>query len=279
MSFRRILCLFLLMMLLFPCALSEEAALSGYVKGEGYQYVTFGSYPYEEDGTAAPVIWRILGQGTPEENDLNNAANDMGRKVDKYATGDDLSGGMADVYCLMSEYIVDFVLYHDERDVVDGTPLDYVDTLMYDYMNGEFLNTLLTQEEQAVLVEMPQRGLMGLPTRKGELFRTDYGFVTEDFVALARRATQGTPYAYSLGLKRIKGNSWYWTTDWRAPGRRWIVGDNGHISVSGVDREGGVRAVCYVHMNQMDIIGGDGTLENPYQLAAKPAEATPGEAQ
>ena len=59
---------------------------------------------------------------------------------------------------------------------------------------------LLTEEEQSVLVEMPQRGLISVPSRKGELFRPDYGFKTEDFGATPRRATEGTPYAYSLGL-------------------------------------------------------------------------------
>lgn len=269
MSLRKILCAALLLLLFSSFALADEPSLRGFVKGEGYQYVAFGAYPYSNEGEIAPVVWRVLGQGTPEDDDLNNADNDIGFNKEKYATGDDLTGSMADAFCLMTEYIIDFTLYHDVADEADGPALDYKDTMIKAYMNETVLPRLLTSEEQAVLIEMPQRGLLSVPSRKGELFRPDYGFKTEDFGATPRRATEGTPYAYSLGLKLIKGHSWYWTTDWRAPGRRWIVGDNGHISVSGLVREGGIRAVCYVHADQLMITGGEGTKESPYHLTVR----------
>ena len=88
-------------------------------------------------------------------------------------------------------------------------------------------------------------------------------------MVLPRRCTTGTPYAFAQGLRRINDKSWYWTTDWRAPGRRWIVGDNGHISVSGLDREGGIRPICYVKTDMLAIAGGEGTLENPYVLTLR----------
>lgn len=276
MSLRKVFFILLVFTLFSVCALADAPELRGYLKGQGYQYVTFGVYPYSETGETAPVLWRVLGRGTPEDDDLNNADNDMGRKITKYATGDDLSGENADVFCLMTEYIIDFTLYHDAADTADGPALDYKDTRIREYLNGELLSRLLTPEEQSALVFMPQRGLISAPSRKGELFRPDYGFVTEDFVALARRSTYGTPYAYSLGLKRIKGNSWYWTSDWRAPGRRWIVGDNGHISVSGLVREGGVRPVVYVHADALTCLGGEGTMEDPYRLTVR-EEASSGQ--
>lgn len=269
MSLRKVCMFVLLLSLCASCALADAPSLRGFVKGEGYQYVTFGTYPYSKEGEAAPVVWRVLGQGTPEDDDLNNADNDIGFDKRKYATGDHLSGDMADAFCLMTEYIIDFTLYHDVADESGGPALDYKDTLLKAYMNDVVLPRLLTAEERSVLIEMPQRGLLSVPTRKGELFRPDYGFKTEDFGATPRRATEGTPYAYSLGLKLIKGHSWYWTTDWRAPGRRWIVGDNGHCSVSGLVREGGIRAVCYVHADQLEITGGEGTKESPYQLSIR----------
>lgn len=279
MSLRRLFGVLLVFTLLSPLALAQAPALRGYVKGEGYQYVTFGSYPYGKEGETAPVLWRVLGPGSPEDDDLNNAANDIGFKNKKYATGDDLTGEMSDVFCLMAEYIIDFTLYHDTADTAQGPALDYKDTLIRAYLNGEMIDRLFTAQEQAALVDMPQRGLLSVPSRKGELFRPDYGFKTEDFGATPRRATIGTPYAYSLGLKMIEGNSWYWTTDWRAPGRRWIVGNDGHISVSGLVREGGVRPVCYVHTGKLICTGGDGTLENPFILCVPQEEAAQNAAQ
>lgn len=273
MSLRKVLFTLILLCLFTAFAQADEPALRGFIKGEGYQYVTFGCYPYSKEGETAPVLWRVLGPGTPEDDDLNNAANDIGFNKKKYATGDNLTGSNADVFCLMTEYIIDFTLYHDVADEAEGPALDYKDTMIKAYMNDELLPRLFTSEEQSVLVNMPQRGLISVPSRKGELFRPDYGFKTEDFGETPRRATEGTPYAYSLGLKMIKGHSWYWTTDWRAPGRRWIVGDNGHISVSGLVREGGVRALCYVHADQLAITGGEGTLENPYVLALRTSQA------
>ena len=273
MSLRKVIFLLLAFCLLPALVLADGPALRGFVKGEGYQYVMFGSYPYSEEGETAPVLWRVLGPGTPEDDDLNNAANDIGYNKRKYATGDDLTGENADVFCLLTEYIIDFTLYHDVADEADGPELDYKDTMIRAYMNETLLPRLFTSEEQSVLLEMPQRGLISVPSRKGELFRPDYGFKTEDFGATPRRATEGTPYAYSLGLKMIKGHSWYWTTDWRAPGRRWIVGDNGHISVSGLVREGGIRALCYVHADQLTISGGEGTMENPFILTVRANDA------
>ena len=144
---------------------------------------------------------------------------------------------------------------------------------MYRTLNGSFLSRLFTPEEQSVLILMPRRGRLSLPSRKGELFREDYGFPSEDFVVSKMRRAKGTPYAYKQGLKRISGYSWYFTTDWRRFGARWIVGDNGHISVSGVDRRGGVRPICYVHTDRLVVKSGTGTLEDPFVLTPRTGQA------
>ena len=260
--------------LLLSCcaALAEETvSLRGYdAETRSYQYVTFGRYPYEEDGTEAPVMWRVLGRGVPGEDDVLVQKDAAAFNKEKYANGDDFTPETEDVYCLMTAHIIDTVLYHDVRDELDGPALDYQDALIYKTLNGEILNRLFTPEEQSVLVEMPGRGKLSPPSRKGELFRTEYGFIAEDFTKARNRPGMGTPYAFAQGLRHVNGKySWYWTTDWRRYGQRWIVGDDGHISVSGVDREGGIRLVVYVHADQLNILGGDGTGENPYQLAVR----------
>ncbi|MBR5301516.1 MAG: hypothetical protein IKU38_01605 [Clostridia bacterium] len=268
----RFVSVFLLIMMLAACAcIAEEApALRGYdLKTRKYQYATFGVYPYEKDGTMAPVLWRVLGRGIAAEDDV------IGREqydhmAKKYANRDEFTQENDDVFLLMTEYIIDTVLYHPVRDTAEGPGLDYADTNVKNVLCNEILPLMLTPQEQRVLVEMPGRGLLSLPSRRGEMFHPDYGFVEEDFTVLKRRSTTGTPYAYAQGLRRIAGDySWYWTTDWRAPGRRWIVGDNGHISVSGLDREGGIRPICYVHADMLRISGGDGTKDNPFILEVK----------
>ena len=272
----RALAAYLVLLFLAPAA--RAVTLSGYREGAGntpqecYQYVTFGRYPYERDGSQAPVLWRVLGPGTPEKADVIDAVNEPPRSWKKTGNGDDLSGDNADLVCLMTEYIVDTLLYNGEKDTADGTPLDYENTAVYRTLNTQVLATLFTSEEKAVLCEMPDRGLLALPTRRGELFRTDYGFPPEDFTESRTRRATGTPWAFAGGLKRINGPySWYFTADWRRPGFRWIVGDNGHISVSGADRVGGVRFVCYVHAALLKSEGGAGTFDDPIRLSPLPA--------
>ena len=253
-------------------ALAGEAVpFRGYnPEDHSYQYVTFGVYPYAEDGAAAPVLWRVLGPGTPGEDDVLIAEEVAAYNKDKYSNGDAFTADTADVYCLMTEQIIDTVLYHHERDEEGGPTLDYWDTMIYASLNGAIIIRLFTEGEQSVLVEMPGRGRLSVPSRKGELFRRDYGFADGDFTKDRRRCATGTPYAFSQGLRHINGPySWHWTTDWRAYGRRWIVGDDGHISVSGLDREGGIRPVIYVHTEMLRAAGGSGTIEDPYQLVVR----------
>ena len=260
---------------LFAVAGASAAAFRGYTETDGtgeYQYALFGSYPTEADGAEQPVLWRILGPGTPQAEDIICYSNYPPRKWVKQPNGDHLTGDNADCFCLMTEYILDMVLYHEQRDTEEN-PLDYDHSEMYRTLNGSFLSRLFTPEEQSVLILMPRRGRLSLPSRKGELFREDYGFPAEDFVVSKMRRAKGTPYAYKQGLKRISGYSWYFTTDWRRFGARWIVGDNGHISVSGVDRRGGVRPICYVHTDRLVIKSGTGTLEDPFVLTPRTGQA------
>lgn len=261
----------LALMLFGGCALAQDAPFAGYnQETHSYQYVTFGRYPYTEEGEVAPLLWRVLGAGVPGEDDVLVAEAAEAFNKEKYANGDHFTAETQDVFCLMTEYIIDTVLYHDVRDELGGEALNYDDALIYGAMNGDIIGRMFTAEEQSVLADMPGRGKLGLASRKGELFRRDYGFADGDFTKDRRRRATGTPYAFAQGLRHINGAySWYWTTDWRRYGARWIVGDDGHISVSGLDREGGVRPVCYVHADRLKVVGGDGTIENPYQLAVR----------
>ena len=61
MIFKMLAC-FLLLLSLAPAALAQDKPLlRGYDPDtRTYQYVTFGVYPYGENGERAPVLWRVL---------------------------------------------------------------------------------------------------------------------------------------------------------------------------------------------------------------------------
>ncbi len=278
---RKALLVFLLMIAAACYAKAEMPELRGYDSSlsQKYIYVTFGNYFTDGYGGYGPVLWRVLGPGIPGEDDVSTDGIGEDDNSLKSANEDVITPENEDVYCLMTEYIIDFHLYNEVRDTRDGEPLAYEDSELYRFCNetslardenGEpigLLGWLFTPDERAVLMDMPGRGLVSPPSRKGELFRIDYGFLNEDFRECLNRQATGTYYAFDQGLKYIVDAwSWYFTTDRRRVGFRWIVGDNGHTSVAGADREGGVRLVCYPHMDQLTCIGGTGTKDDPYQL-------------
>lgn len=286
-AIRRALPLFLLLLACCsPPALSQAPQLRGFDSSQAqkYVYVTFGNYFSDGYGGYGPVLWRVLGPGIPGEDDVSTDGIGENDNTLKFANEDVITEENADVYCLMTEYIIDFHRYNPERDTRDGPALEYKDSELYRFCtetsraldaDGKpvgLLGWLFTEDERAVLMDMPGRGLVSPPSRKGELFRRDYGFLNEDFRECLRRQATGTYYAFDQGLKYIVDSwSWYWTTDRRRVGFRWIVGDNGHTSVAGADREGGVRLVCYPHMNQLECIGGTGTIDDPYRLITRTA--------
>ena len=275
-----------LLLALAPRALADMPQLRGYdpAAEEKYIYVTFGNYFSDGYGGYGPVLWRVLGPGIPGEGDVSTDGVGENDNVMKAANKDIITEENADVFCLMTEYIIDFHLYNEVRDTRETPALEYRESELYRFITDTrrergadgrpvgLLGWLFTEDERAVLMDMPERGLVSPPSRKGELFRRDYGFMNEDFRECLRRQATGTHYAFDQGLKYIVDSwSWYWTTDRRRVGFRWIVGDNGHTSVAGADREGGVRLVCYPHTAQLECLGGSGTLEDPYRLVTKSA--------
>jgi octaprenyl-diphosphate synthase len=77
MRLNRMLCICLLAAMLLPClsCAEEQNTLRGYdTRTRKYQYASFGVYPYEKDGTPAPVLWRVLGPGIAAEDDVIDRA-------------------------------------------------------------------------------------------------------------------------------------------------------------------------------------------------------------
>jgi hypothetical protein len=221
-------CLIILsVVLLFACPAavhSEPPALRGFDAKLKYQYVYFGEYPTQADGTAEPVLWRVLG----------------------------VQDGVA---ALMTEYIIDYLMFNDVKDNDNQNPLAYADTRIRQVINEQCAPRMFTEAERACLKEMEDgRGILSVPGVL-ELRDKSYGFQATNYTQDKRRQTQGTAWARAKGLAHFGGpNSWYWTTEWRKAGYRWIVGYDGHISTHGIDCEGGFRAVCYVWIDKVSVM-------------------------
>ena len=128
---RKIIAVCFFLILLFSAAAADMPQLHGYNKEmrPQYQYVTFGTYPQGKNGEVEPVLWRVLGPGVPGIDDVINAANCPVRDDKMPVNGDDFTEETQDVFVLMTEYIIDFIMYHDQKDK-NGEPLDYVDSMM-----------------------------------------------------------------------------------------------------------------------------------------------------
>lgn len=107
MTVKKLACVLVCLLLCASVASAqEEALLHGYDEtARQYEYATFGVYPYGENGEEAPLLWRVLGQGVPGEDDIISKDNYPSRKEKKYANQDELTEDNDDIFLLMTEYI------------------------------------------------------------------------------------------------------------------------------------------------------------------------------
>lgn len=222
-----------------------ETLLRGYEKGTGYQYVQFGSYPYEKDGTVAPSLWRVL---AIENN---------------YAF-------------LLNEYVVDAERFHHEK--VDQP--EWKDYEIFGYMNGTMVPKMFTPAEQGALKYTEEMGRLFILDNR-EFMTGAYGFRQIMTEVQWERECEPTPWAVANRKAYIhppNGKSWYWSRTCRhtaAGGYEYMFGYNGHISMAGFLRIGGIRPACYVDLTMLDHATGSGTKADPYVFGhIGPAQST-----
>ena len=253
---KKVLGLVLALMCLLPMTAKADVAPRGWDAEEGYQYVLLGEYPYEEDGTLQPVLWRIL-------------AIEDGRML------------------LMSEHIIDTmqVVFITDKKVAEKKSYpkinSYEESDMYAYLNGEGLDILLGDDPiRETLIEQPGVGLLFL-LEEESLRNPDYGFPEIwNYGNMDGRRASGTPYAVSKGLRQVTAQktSAYWVPYVR-PSLYWmqIVGEeDGHLSWAEYTRTTwpggpakgiGVRPCLRLDMSRVTVTGGNGTQESPFTLA------------
>ena len=241
--------------LTLPAAAQEPAPLRGWEKAGGYQYVRLGTYPYEKDGTKAPVLWRVL----------------------------EVSDGQA---LLLSEQILDVqqVLFVDNQRDAEKTHdfrrlTDYTESDLHAWMNGEMLDTLLGDDPLLAAVAQTERGRL-YPLTDLEYMRPEYGFSASRYGEVKQRYATATPYAKARKLYPDWGRtlyvdsgtkaSPYWVAQVKAPTdiKMGIVGYNGHLSYGVYSRVNiGVRCALRLSTALIAVTGGQGTKDDPFSLA------------
>ncbi len=239
-------------MVLLLCLVPEMAGaveFRGYEKGNGWQYVYLGEYPYEADGTAAPVLWRIL----------------------------EVSDGKA---LLMTEYIIDTqqVVFESDPRKIERNEYRrltcYADSDLYTWMNTTALNTLLGDDPiRNALIEEPGGGKFFILTME-QFLNADYGFAPNRWDNQPTRHATGTPYAIKargLYVDMEISKSPYWAADIKSVDgyRLALVGNNGHLSWGGYTRTNvGIRPSVRLDLSQIKVQSGTGTKKNPYVLVS-----------
>ena len=256
-----VLALFLL--LLAPA----QAEIQGYVKGQGYNYVYFGQYPYDRDGTVQPVLWRVL------------------------AVQDNKA-------LMLTEYLIDTdqVIFVTDEKIIENHSYRRIETFeesdLFPKLSTEYVDRLLGDDPiRNALVAQPNGAILFLLNDE-DYVNTDYGFEKSRWAEWPARIksheAQGTPYAVKQrGLYVAYQNdmSPYWvatvksSTDYKLQ----IVGFNGHLSYGAYTRVNiGLRLAVQLDLSQIEISGGQGSKQSPYQVkysgsaaSAQPAELVP----
>ena len=249
----------------------DECGLRGWDLDSGWQYVIMGYYPYEADGSKAPVLWQVLS----------------------------VEDGKALLY---TTYIIDA---HQPTEVSGKNaekhnyPVisDYGETDLNRWLNEEMIGVLLADEPVLDAVTEEQYGRL-YPLTDFELMEEKYGFTNQRFYEVRSRWAYATPYALSVKLypdygSRIQkdrghGTSGYWVaalkrdtkTNEQKTGRYLQIcagiadphekgGTNiGHLSFGYLNRTTvGLRLALRLDTSRVQVISGSGTIWDPCRLA------------
>ena len=252
------------------------SALRGYDSQLGYVYVTLGHYPQTAEGGVEPILWRVL---SVEE----------GHRA-----------------YLLSEYILFARCMHanlkEYRDTLKG---DFGGTDLCAYLNTTFAEEAFTEAERAALTPLEKVGLVFLisdedannrqlglgkqsSTKPGPGMRawgTEWAIENNGFdpaVYTKRKEKLVGSSNKPMPLQELRlfvysgarggSSSPYWTRSQAGVDKRHarctkVDGSLGHIEV-GRDNEG-VRPAVYLDLTRAAILGGSGTMEDPYVVGSR----------
>ena len=255
---------------------TDACGLRGFDSDSGYQYVIMGWYPYEADGTPAPVLWQVLG----------------------------VEEGKA---LLLSTYIIDAhqPVEVSDREIAEKKKYraiaDYGETDLNTWLNDVMIYDLLGDEPVFAAVTEEQYGRL-YPLTDREMMQTRYGFSEFRYYVQRSRWAFATPYALNKKLyPEVKGyfnrvtkdqkygTSSYWVAAIKPPQKegepgRYLQlcagilesnGDNriGHLSYGFLSRTTvGLRVALRLDTSRIQVVSGTGSIYNPCRLALVNAE-------
>ena len=189
-------------------------------------------------------LGNIITFGTFEQdNNLANGAEPIQWQVAQVQNGRAM---------LVSRYVLDSRAYHS----VD-TDITWDQSTIRKWLNGEFLSSAFTEDEQMLIAETTNSGgghpdftTYAGPSTTDRIFLLSYAEVLQYFPTEAARQCAPTQYAVIRGVDVSDGCSWWWL---RSPGRYQYfalgVRSNGELFNSG-DKisytDGGIRPVMWV---------------------------------
>ncbi len=215
---------------------SAASLLRGYVKKQGYVYVSLGSYPTDADGTIRPILWRVL------SSDGESAY-------------------------LLSEYILEASRIHSDR----NTYKSWETSDLFVYLNGVFKDTAFSAQEQNLLICRTEDGGLVTLISADEMKSEELGFINNN----ARRCLS-TDYAKTTGEPKklyiySKGHCYspWWSrtrSDTNKNQQRRVMdeGKTGRIDVQAGDL--GTRPAVNIDLARTLILSGSGTMEDPWVL-------------
>lgn len=247
---KKMLCMLTIIVLVCPAVcMADTQKIRGYDKAQGgYCYVTYGNYPYEEDGSEQAVLWRVL---DVRDNDA----------------------------FLLTEYIVDLYYTHWDSEAYYKFK-SWQDSDLYVYLNGAFAERMFSDSERAALVADSLDQSLVAVMHVDDVRNTAYGFADNN-----SRLCKGTPYArthvlevntgtkvkkYNLYTYKDKNSPWFLrekSTEAKMQQREVLnEGKLGRVGCTNADV--GVRPCVHLDLSLTGITGGSGTKDDPYRLCS-----------
>ena len=239
--------------------------LHGYAGDHVWQKVQLGAYPYEEDGTRRPVVWRVL------------------TVKDGYALL--LTDRVLDVQQAVQ---VDSVEKSKKRHFTRFKT--YPESYLYQWMQEEMLPSLCREQDFSDALKETENGKL-FPLTTQDYLNPEYGFPA------TKRGTHEKPVDKSAWVRECEGTPWakthqlyddwkgvgtlvvdtrtgcspYWTTTMRRDDGKGmylqIVGYDGHLSWGLYPRVNiGVRPALWLDLSRCAVTGGSGSDEEPLIL-------------
>ncbi len=227
--FLKRLCALLILFSLFPFPAPAENALRGYSEKEGPAWAVFGTYPADESGEDAPVLWRVVSMD--QEHAL-----------------------------LLSEAILDVQPAH-QGDSYQG----FETSTLSGWLKGEFALRAFSEAERAAIVQVGDQADVSLPSA-AMLKDGSLGFLRD---ADRQAAGTAYAVSKGLEVYGKGGASYWIADKAQSMqgGQRRVIKDGGMGYIRADAGYVGVRPILRLDLSRVSALSGEGTKKDPFVIA------------